>query len=409
MLNLNFFNQIANNFRDHYYNLARCLDDASNYRTTYINKPEESVQVQPEPKDQYLPSAEALALAKAADKTPDNVADPNDELLAPIAGDEDVPNESENEESLPVVPEQNPDGTYYMKRQARLDYSMDLKFDLAAMTRTVAQMAEGETISIEQFAAAGFGLSANMSFSGFEKISEVGDRSGRPVHPSHQMDKFRGSAKMAGAFAANSRNFALNSFYNEASSIRRSSNVISNHGHRLSINKFAMRFSMDSKFEFANLRQFNVQTKQMADQNPGVVNSYINSAGDLAASGSSEMMATFFNAVEQYLDGAEDKLVANAIEAFDLAAAELGFSGELVDVAKEQFVATIESFFDRVDLAVSDIRTQFVSENSDPIAPEIDVETPEVTEDPLMGNPLMGNPLVGDPALLNTSDHLAVA
>ena len=28
MLNLNFFNQIANNFRDHYYNLVRRLDDA---------------------------------------------------------------------------------------------------------------------------------------------------------------------------------------------------------------------------------------------------------------------------------------------------------------------------------------------------------------------------------------------
>ncbi|MDF1545750.1 MAG: hypothetical protein P1R58_11680 [bacterium] len=388
MLNLSFFNQIANNFRDHYYNLARRLENAANYRSTYIDKQQEPAPAQTAPKDSYLPSAEALALAKAANPKNNAIADPTVDLDAPLAGDEVPGDDSDTSDTTPVVPEQNPDGTYYMKRVARLDYRMDLQFDLAALTRTVEQIADGESFSLEQFSSGGFGLRANMSFSGMERIAESADRSDQPVHPgepvlpSHQFDKFRGGAKRAGAFSANSRDFALNSFFNEASSISRFSNVINNQGHRLAINKFAMRFSMDSQFQFANLRTFNLQTRQMADQNPDAVNSYINSAGDLAASGSNEMMATFFDAVDQYLNGAEQKLVTNAAEAFDRAAAELGFSGDLVDTARDKFVATIESFFERVDLAISDIRTRFVSEDSRPTLPEVETEIPDLATDP---------------------------
>ena len=393
MLNLNFFNQIANSFRDHYYNLVRTLDDASTYNNRRIPQVEPTVENQPQPTDQYLPSPEAAALAKSTS--------PQELETKPAEASPDEPASSETpEDKTPteVAPEKNPDGTYYMKRYARLDYGMTLQFDLATLSRTVEQAAEGDSRAVEEFIAAGFGLRADMAFNGMERITESANRGETPKQSTNELQKSSGKASQAGAFAANSRNFALNSFFKEASSIRSSSHVINNHGHRLAINKFALRFSLDSRFDMSYLNRFNVQTRQVADQKPEAVNSYINSAGDLAASGSAEMMGAFFDAVGQYLNDTESKLIANATDAFDRAAAELGFEGSLVDAAKDQLVGSIESFFDRVDSAVTDLRGQYlpVSEAGGSPLPEgaVIIDDPKPT---------------GDPAMLDESGHLAVA
>ena len=110
------------------------------------------------------------------------------------------------------------------------------------------------------------------------------------------------------------------------------------------------------------------------------------SAGNVAESGTTEMMSAFFDGVDAYLDGAEETLIAKAEQFFDLAAEQLGISEELVDFAKEQFVGTISSFFDRVDSAIDSLREV----HGITAAPKIEIIEPvEQTEALDAGNDLI--------------------
>ena len=95
--------------------------------------------------------------------------------------------------------------------------------------------------------------------------------------------------------------------------------------------------------------------------------------------GLSEMMATFFDAVESYLAETEAAITANTEAFFQSAAAELGFSDALVNYSAEQLTGTIESFFDRVESAVAELESYYVPEASLP-APESDPVIPEPSE-----------------------------
>ncbi|MEA3296972.1 MAG: hypothetical protein U9R56_03830, partial [candidate division Zixibacteria bacterium] len=155
------------------------------------------------------------------------------------------------------------------------------------------------------------------------------------------------------------RNFALQAFHREAEDIRRSLDVKVRNGHRRVTNKVALRFRMDNRFELSFLNRFNVQTKNVAETAPDAVGSYLDSTGNVTEKGTTEMMTAFFNAVDSYLNGSEEKIIAKASEFFDMAASELGFSSEIVDAAREQLLGTVESFFNRVDMAVDKLESNF--------------------------------------------------
>ena len=85
------------------------------------------------------------------------------------AAAEQVPSNKTTNDNQPAV-EVNPDGTYYYKRQAQLDYKMDLRFNLSTFMSTVESLAQGDTASVERFVAAGFGLKADIDIQGQQTV-----------------------------------------------------------------------------------------------------------------------------------------------------------------------------------------------------------------------------------------------
>ena len=268
-----------------------------------------------------------------------------------------------------------PDATYSIERQATLDYSMRLEFNLAAIARTAQSLSGGNLQSVDEFAAAGFGLNADLHFQGQQTVETTGAAAGDTKSKSKQ--KLSYSARQASQFSYQSTNFALQSAYNESTDVARSLKVSERDGYRRSVNKFALRYSLDNSFSFSFVNRFNVQTRQVSEQVPESLSDYVSTAGNLAEKGSSEMMATFFDAVDQYLAQAEETLTANATASFDMAAEELGFSGQLVDTARDKFVSTIGSFFDRVDAAIDGLESMFAPSTAAAI-PSADYFTPAV-------------------------------
>lgn len=358
-----FLATVANNFRQHYLDLAAMSreDRTPDYFTSSrLTSPEVPIAEPTQVEDSYQPSVPV---------------DPKTETVAPPASTEGDDASESNSAAAEAPVERQPDGTYYYQRRAQLDYKLDLRFDLGAITSTIERIADGETVALEEMAAAGFGFKAGFDLKGSQSVKTNMDVEGSS---GHRKTMSLANYRNAGKLAFGSRNFAMNSFYKEATGIRRSLDESVQGNHRRTVNRIALRFRLDNRFSMSFANRFNVQTRAIADNMPQAVGGYVDSAGEIAAKGSTEMMATFFDAVDGYLDQTEQNLVAKISGFFDQAAADLGFSGELLDQAKEHLVGTIESFFDRVDLAMNQLEAKFVPEPPPAIiAPPPIAEIPE--------------------------------
>jgi len=358
-----FLAAVANNMKDRYLSLAQ---DVSVGRTPsyYKNSPTESqTPAETAPVETEQPKVDSYEPSKAASTATDKTAPANESRTKT----------TENE--TPQTPvEKQPDGTYYYKRQAELSYKLDLSFNLAAVMRTVEQIADGDVTAVDEFAAAAFGLSADFGLKGYQKVET---NMIEETDPYRKRSFSSAKSRSTGAMAAQTKNFALESFYREASKVRRSLNESVRGDHRRAVNKFAVRYRLDNKFSMAFADRFNVQTQQVAEKAPDSVGDYVNSAGDIAAGGSTDLMSTFFDAVDGYLADSEQGLLDKVTAFFNQAAEELGFSGAAVEMAREHLTGTIESFFDRVGAALDGIESKFVPTAEIPETPEVP-EIPEV-------------------------------
>jgi hypothetical protein len=360
---MGFLQSVADNFRQRYADLAEQIRVRQPVYRDFSPQETKSAPA-PEVEDTFTPSGPADAAY--ADESPDSV-----ELSGSQPEDTPAPpNSSETDTATPPaehkdgVVEQKPDGTYVHRRAARLDYSLNLRFDLAAVQRTVRLLSEGDTETIEQLVAAGFGLSAAFDLKGMslEETAVAGPAS--DAHPVHARTLNMLKSRQANQFAADSRNFALDSFSRESSKLMRSHDELARNGYRRAVNRFAMRYRMDTQFSFGFLQRFNIQTDRVAADAPESLDRYVDTAGAVAEGGSVNMMATFFDAVDAYLNAAESDLLDKALGAFDQAVADLGFSDALAGAVRDHLSDTIEGFFDRVDLALAGMREQFGIENA---------------------------------------------
>jgi hypothetical protein len=273
------------------------------------------------------------------------------------------------------APEENK--TYYFQKKSRLDYMMNLQFNLAAFVQAAEQASEGDTKALDELVVAGFGLSADLKFKGHQEIS-TNMTDGTAVQNLHTKSESRSSttARMAALVASGDKAYALSAFYKEAESVRRNMKVSEHNGHRQAVSSFAMRYRLDSTFSFAFLQRLNTQTTAVTEQAPDQVGNYLSTAGGLAEQSSPQLMATFFDAVDAYLGDAEQQLTAKAEQFFTMATEEMGLSGEMVDIAKSQLLDRIEGFFNRVEAALDQVETKFVSAPATPPSPIPTPETP---------------------------------
>ncbi len=374
-----FFANIASDYKEKYLDLAQKFNpvqmpDPIQAPNVHETKPVEAPASPEAPVDEYTPSSDAVAAEKpdGAVTPQSNATGETNETNAPAG---DVPTDE-----VPV--EQKPDGTYYYQRQAQLDYKLNLQFDLAAISRTVESIADGDTTAVEELTAGGFGLHVGFDIKGTERVrtnmTEMDDTSRK-----HEVTKAK--SRRAGMFAANSRDFAVKSFFKEASRVHRSLKEHSRGAHRTAVNKFAARFRLDNQFSFAHLQRFNVQTEQVATQSPDNVAGYVSSAGQVAEAGSGNMMSAFFGAVDSYLGESEQAVLDKVTAFFDAAAEDLGFSGAMVEQARTHLTDTISGFFDRVETALAGMESRFV--------PPTDVPMPEVIPEPAVVEPAVVEPL----------------
>ncbi|HUV29592.1 MAG TPA: hypothetical protein VMY05_00685 [Acidobacteriota bacterium] len=330
-----FLSTVVQHLRDRYLSLARYGLEQGNTQTTTPAAPEEETAA-PETVDRYEPSV------------------PVDSEKAPLPSmTPDVPPPQGE------MPTEEPEAIYYYRRQARLDYKLDLRFDLNAVVQTARQLANEETPMLDQFAAAGFGLSTDFAVSGKQTVDSY-DSTREAGGNTHARESVSAKSKQAGSLQVRDRDFALQSFYREAVKVRRSIDVKEHGHHQRTVNKFALRFHVDNRFSFAFADRFHAQTRRVAAQCPDHMGSYLDTAGGVALQGTSEMMATFFDTVDGYLSETEENLLRSIVASFDAAAEELGFAGAHVDLVREQLTESIETFFDRVGSVLDAVESRFV-------------------------------------------------
>lgn len=376
-----FFNSIAGNFINRYREMAR----QSNY-LPQIATPIET------PPTKSTPPADSVEISPEAQKAADNNSTTQSKTNSPVANDENSaisdPDDNKNAPAGSGATE-NPtdddltDYTKKLKQLSRLDYKMDLAFNLSSLTSVIESISEGDTAAVEEFAAANFGLSADLSFRGFQQINARGE-----FEADKQVANSRSgvSSRQAAQYSAASKNFKVNSFFNEAMNLRRGMHQSVQNNHYLSVNKFALRYQYDAGMDFSFMNRFNVQTKVVSEMAPESLNNYLTSAGNVAESGTTEMMSAFFDAVDSYLAQAESDLTAKANQFFDLAAEELGFSGDLIGMAKDHLAGSIDSFFDRVNSAVDMLQKQYAPAISQPPVAEPTVDPARVIDPTVVDN-----------------------
>lgn len=147
----------------------------------------------------------------------------------------------------------------------------------------------------------------------------------------------------------------------------------------MALTKFAFRYKSDTSFSISNLARFNQQVTTVGEVQPESLEKYTSQAGDLAEVGSNELLGAFFDSVDSYLGESEEALLQNIEAFFDLAAAELGLSSESISLAKEQLTDSIENFFNRVEISLSNLKAQFIqTPDSGAVADVSQTETPTV-------------------------------
>ncbi|MFZ5980629.1 MAG: hypothetical protein ACOYVF_08335 [Candidatus Zixiibacteriota bacterium] len=361
---------------------------AGDYTQRYLDRINKhtSLNNQTKPANTPAETAASLDLSEPTDCYEPSVIKPVDNSAAAEQTDipADNPDISTEAADAPTAPAQ-PEESYYYKRSANLDYKIDLRFNLGTLTRTVQYLANGETDAVEMFAAAGFGLSADFNLQGSQTI-ETNMAEYTDNQNAHVQEQTSAKSRQIGKFKAQSENFKLHSFMRQAADINRSLDVKVRDNHYKAVNKIAYRYSVDNRFSFSFAERFNIQTEKLVDKTTEVQNGYFDAAGSLADSGTTEMMTTFFDAVESYLAETEEAFTADVDSFFRSAAAELGFNSDLVDLSSEQLTATIESFFDRVSSTVAQLEARYVpAEASTPITgvPDISLYDPETYAEPV--------------------------
>ena len=243
------------------------------------------------------------------------------------------------------------------QREAQLDYQLDLRFDLAALTRTAASLSEGGAASVEELAAAGFGLSVGFDLSG-RQVQQIAAEDSA-VDVSSVKQRTGDWSRQTAAFAVQGREFGLQAASRQALKIRRKLDVNVHGNHQRAVNRFSLRYRLDNRLSVSQFERFNVQTEQMAHAMPDDVGRYLDTAGELATDGSTAMLTGFFDAVDAYLNQTEQDLQRNVGDFLSSAAVELGFSEEVTAMVENHLASSIDGFFDRVDNALAVLRTEF--------------------------------------------------
>ncbi len=251
-----------------------------------------------------------------------------------------------------------------IKSQARLNLNMI--FNLAEFTQTVAAFAEdaedGE-INAVTYSDLTIGLHADLKAKAFIKEDyRVVEGEPLPTAHSKQWSRFN----RLEATLMRSRGFEAAAFYRESLNTSQKLRQTYSNGFLRVARKLSMRYTQDFQLNLRALNLYNNQAQSL-DQT-GDIGAYLGNVETLADSPDTpgDLIGQFFETVQSYLDGAEDKLIEKIDTFFENLAAGMGVDTSFLDGARESLISSIDSFFDRVDQAVGSIESRYIESPEEP-------------------------------------------
>jgi hypothetical protein len=283
------------------------------------------------------------------------------------------------------------------KSLAKLNLKMAFSMsDFQSLVSAVADDAKDGQIDSASYSNLSLGLHADLDAQAYVKETyKLAEGQDGTAQSSNSQEKLKYNNLEASL--VKSRGFEASSFYRESlkTNFRIQQNV---RGDFMQVaRKLSMRYTQDFGMNMKTMSQFNGQAESL-DQT-GQLQSYLGSTEALIDSPqtSGELIGKFFDTVDSYLNGAEDKLIEKINGFFDNLAAEMGINSEMLSAAKETLVSNISSFFDKVDQAINSVQANY-------IAPQTETQPTPITPTP---EPTTTTP--DEPELVGTSEALAAA
>lgn len=279
-------------------------------------------------------------------------------------------------------PESQPDETENdlllarMKARARLNLNMI--FNLAEFTQTVRALvedAEDGEINALTYSDLAFGLHTDLKAKAFIKEDyKVVEGEGGPLPTAHskQWSRFN----RLEATLMRSRGFEAAAFYRESLNTSQKLRQTYSHGFLRVARKLSMRYTQDFQLNLRALNLYNNQAQSL-DQT-GDIGVYLGNVEIMADSpdASGDLIGRFFDTVQSYLDGAEDKLIEKIDAFFENLADQMGVDTGFLESARESLVSSVGAFFEKVDQAISSVESHYLVSPEEPeqIEPPPDVE-----------------------------------
>ena len=350
----------------------------SNPVSTELPEGEQPVPIEETPNDTIEISGQT---PETAEENPVYTLD--DIIPAEDTPEEVVPaNEELNEEATAPAESHDNGLVSQIKSSAKLNLSMI--FNLAefdAIVSTFAEDAEDGQIDTSSYSSLNIGLHTEL-----EARARVKEMYRDMEEPGGPLQYFRSNQRLKSSqFSAammRSRGFEADMFYRD--SLKTSYKIRESYRNDfLKVSrKLHIRYTQDFGLNLRALNLFNGQAEAL--NQVGNLDSYLGNTETLVDSPdtSGALLESFFDTVQAYLDGAEEKLMEKINLFFENLASEMGVETSFLDGAEEILVSNVGSFFDRVGSSIELTRNRYLPASEEPPAPEL----PETPEEPIIEN-----------------------
>ena len=286
-----------------------------------------------------------------------------------------------------TVPTENQSSSPVVQQQWTNFVNLNMNFNLAQFERTISELADdaadGE-IETQTLSKLNIGLHVDMTaIAQSTSKTKIESTDGQPASNSYsQLDVTKSESRAIKAMMK-SREYEANLFYKESLKSKYSEKQVVADGFIRTSRKLAMRYTQDFSFNFKSLQMFNSQAAALTET--GEADQYVNTTESLVDNQqvTGDMIGQFFDSVEGYINGMESALIDNVNEFFDNLAGQMGISSDQLSFTRDTIINGIESFFDKVDQAVTNATSRYLpppTENTEPAAiPDsdvVDVEEP---------------------------------
>jgi hypothetical protein len=319
-------------------------------------------------------SANSPATTKKATYTPQTVKPESDDSKA---------KSKESPDAEPAAEAQPEKELLNSKSATKIDLKMIFKLsDFQSLVTAVAEDAKDGQLDTTSYSNLNLGFHADLNAKAIVKETyKLAD--GQDGVTQAQKDNSRFSNLEASMIK--SRGFEAASFYRESMKTSFKINETYRDGFLNVARKLSVRYSQDFHLNLKTVNQFNSQSEALSKT--GDLQAYLGNTEALvdSAQSSGELIGQFFDTVDKYLNGAEDKLIAKVEDFMKNLASEMGIESDFLDSAKDTLVGTIKDFFDKVDTAISSVKANYITQPAQPAVTDIQAPVPEETTPEMVG------------------------